>query len=222
MPSANACLPRRGPRWRSAPTCRMRWHQGVRLARGLMLDGDVRSVVAAGPPLARCASRARTPRWWSVGSHGRGGMPGLVIGYVSIGAAAGADGRVVVVRGTWRPVPDHVPLPVVVGTDGSPESAPAVAFAFEEAALRQTFLVAVCGLSDEPGVLGVAGRTQEDFEKLIDQQQRDHPGVNVRRHVSEGSARGALREAGGATEFSCLGAADLISSAAGRRAPPLH
>ena len=134
---------------------------GVRLARGLMPDGDVRSVVAAGPARALC-EQSEDAEMVVVGSHGRGGMPGLVIGSVSIGAAAGAGGRVVVVRGTWRPVPDHVPLPVVVGTDGSPESAPAVAFAFEEAALRQTFLVTVCGLSDEPGVLGVAGRIRED------------------------------------------------------------
>lgn len=73
-----------------------------------------------------------------VGSHCSGGMPGLPLGSVSIQVAAEARGRVVVVRGTLQPVPDHAPLPVVVGADGSPESASVVAFASEEAALRDT------------------------------------------------------------------------------------
>ncbi|MGH3123351.1 MAG: hypothetical protein ACRDND_20365 [Streptosporangiaceae bacterium] len=40
-----------------------------------------------------------------------------------------ASGRVVVVRGDWRPA-NQAPGPVVVGADGSPGSQAAVAFAF--------------------------------------------------------------------------------------------
>jgi nucleotide-binding universal stress UspA family protein len=45
---------------------------------------------------------------------------------------------------------------IVVGYDGSPAAENAIAFAFEEAALRGVPLVAVCALADSPGVLGEA------------------------------------------------------------------
>ena len=43
---------------------------------------------------------------------------------------------------------------MVVGADGSPAAQGAIAFAFEEAALRDVPLVAVCALTDAPGRLG--------------------------------------------------------------------
>jgi nucleotide-binding universal stress UspA family protein len=179
---------------------------GAQLARDLMAGGEVRPVAAAGPPARAVCERSGDAEMVVVGSHGSGGMPGLPMGSVSIQVAAKARGRVVVVRGTWQPVPDHAPLPVVVGTDGSPESASAVAFALEEAALRDTDLIAVCALADEAGLLGTAGRIRQDFEELIARRQKDHPGVNVRRQVSEGPARAALREAAAAAQMIVVGA----------------
>ena len=57
--------------------------------------------------------------------------------------AAHGHGRIVVVRGKWRPV-NESPGPVVAGVDGSPPASwAAITFAFEEAALRDVPLVAV-------------------------------------------------------------------------------
>jgi nucleotide-binding universal stress UspA family protein len=179
---------------------------GVHQARTLMPDGGVWSILVNGPPAAALCEQSADADMVVVGSRGRGGMAGLPIGSVTLKVAAEGRGPVVVVRGTWQRVADHAPLPVVVGTDGSPESAPAVAFAFEEAALRDTYVLAVCALADDPARLGTVGRIRNDFEELITRQQDDHPGVSVRRQVSEGSARAALREAGVEAQMLVVGA----------------
>jgi hypothetical protein len=74
---------------------------------------------------------------------------GIVAGYdgspgsaEAVQVAGHAAGRVVVVRGRWRPV-NQAPGPVVVGVDGSPASRAAVGFALEEATLGGTPLIAV-------------------------------------------------------------------------------
>ena len=76
-----------------------------------------------------------------------------------------------VVRGQWRPV-NQSPGPVVVGVDGSPASQAALAFAFEEAALRDVPLIAVCALADAPGLLGAAQQMEEDFSHLMTRTRR--------------------------------------------------
>jgi hypothetical protein len=47
--------------------------------------------------------------------------------------------------------------------DGSPASQAALAFAFKEATLRDTPLIAVCALADAPGRLGAAQQMEEDL-----------------------------------------------------------
>lgn len=74
-----------------------------------------------------------------LGSRGLGGFTGLLLGSTAIGLAARAGCPVAVVRGTREPADG----PVVVGIDGTPVSEAAIAFAFEEAALRGAPLVAV-------------------------------------------------------------------------------
>jgi nucleotide-binding universal stress UspA family protein len=86
-----------------------------------------------------------------VGSRGRGGFAGLSIGSTAAQTAAHAGGAVLVVRPIdGEPVSDTdtqppavFPRPVLVGVDGSSTSESAIAFAFEEAALRRVPLLAV-------------------------------------------------------------------------------
>lgn len=73
-----------------------------------------------------------------LGDRGLGGFSGLILGSVAVQAVTHAACPVLVVRGTQRP-----DGPVVVGVDGSEVSQLAVAFAFEEAAIRRADLVAV-------------------------------------------------------------------------------
>jgi nucleotide-binding universal stress UspA family protein len=140
-----------------------------------------------------------------VGARGQGSLAGLLLGSVGSQVAECASGRVVVVRGHWR-VPGRIPGPIVVGTEGSDASEAAVEFAFEEAALRGTFLLAVCALADAPATLGGGRRVRADFEHLITGWERKHPEVAVRRHIADGAARGALLEAAHDAQMLVVGA----------------
>jgi nucleotide-binding universal stress UspA family protein len=167
------------------------------LARGVWLAGsvpdvsEVRTVVAEGPPAQVLCERSRTAEMVVVGSRGHGRLAGSLLGSVSWQVACHAQGRVVVVRGQWRPV-NQYPGPVVVGVDGSPASQDALTFAFEEAALRDVPLIAVCALADAPGRIGGAARMEERFSSLMTDCEKEHPEVTVLRQVAFGAPRSAL------------------------------
>lgn len=179
---------------------------GLKFARESGATGPIRPLIAAGPAAAVLCECSATGAMVVVGARGRGGLPGLPIGSVGLQVAAHARGRIVVVRGNWQPVPGRAPLPVAVGSDGSPASEPAVAFAFEEAGLRGTYLLAVCALADDPAVLGGARKIADDFERLISRQEQQHADVVVHRQVSQGSARHTLLEAASAAQMLIVGA----------------
>ena len=201
-PTAEVAVPvgsaRRGGEQALAP--------GMRIAHDLMGEGVVRPLLTAGPPTSVLCDCSATADMVVVGSRGRGGLPGMPIGSVSLQVAAHGHGRIVVVPGGWHPTRGQLPRPVVVGTEGSPGSDAAVTFAFEEAALRETSLLAVCALADAPGVLGGARQIKNDFEQLIARREQDYPDVAVHRYVSEGSARDALLEAAADAEMLVVGA----------------
>ncbi|MEN3304465.1 MAG: hypothetical protein V7603_667 [Micromonosporaceae bacterium] len=91
-----------------------------------------------------------------LGSRGRGGFAGLLAGSVGAQVATHAQAPVVVLR-----PPDPPPStedsavpgsgPVAVGVDGSAGSAAALGFAFDEAAMRGTGLLAVYAWGVPPG-----------------------------------------------------------------------
>ena len=113
-----------------------------------------------------------------VGSRGRGGLAGLLLGSLSLQVAGHARGRVVVVRGHWRSAAGYVPGAVVVGADGSAASQALVAFAFEEAALRQAPVLTVCALADTAGSFGSAHRIEEGSPRgppIRGDGDRQHP-----------------------------------------------
>jgi nucleotide-binding universal stress UspA family protein len=165
---------------------------GLRHAKHLMGAGEVRSLLVGGQATAVLCEHGGDADMVVVGSRGRGGIAGMLLGSVSWQVAAHAHCPVVVVRGHWRPAAEYSPGPVVVGTDGSPASGAALAFGFEEAVLRGAPLLAVCALADAPGSLGGDGRLQEDVEDAITRHEKEHPEVAVLRQVAQCGARTAL------------------------------
>jgi nucleotide-binding universal stress UspA family protein len=180
--------------------------RGVRLARDLIGSEAVRPLHASGSPAAVLCGCAESAEMVVLGSRGRGGLPRMPLGSVSLQVAAHARGRIVVVRGHWRAVPGQPPWPIVVGCDGSPGSRAAVRFALVEAAIRETWVVAVCALADSPGTLGDAGQIRTDFQRVMSAQERKHPDVAVNQQVREGAARTALLEAARSAQLLVLGA----------------
>lgn len=179
--------------------------QGMRHARAVMGSLEVWPLLAAGPAAPVLCERSADADMVVVGSRGLGGLAGLLLGSVSSQVAAHASGRVVVVRGHWRPAAGYVPGPVVVGVDGSAASLAAVAFAAEEAELREAPLLAVCALADSAGSLGSAHLLKEDFGQAMARCEKAHPGLAVHRQVADGAARGALLTAAHSAQLLVVG-----------------
>jgi nucleotide-binding universal stress UspA family protein len=177
---------------------------GLPYARSVLGADRVHAALVGGPAARVLCERSRTAEMVVVGSRGHGELPGLRLGSVSWQVAGHADGRVVVVRGRWRHV-NEAPGPVVAGVDGSPASQAAVTFAFEEAALRDAQLVAVCALADAPGVLGGTRELEEDFGQLIEAEEKEYPEVTVIRQVAVGAPRAALLAAASRAQMLIVG-----------------
>ena len=174
-------------------------------AESALGPGLVRPDLAAGSAAQVLCERSRTADMVVVGSRGHSELPGLLLGSVPWQVAGHAAGRVVVVRGAGRSA-NRSPGAVVVGADGSPAGQAAVVFAFEEAALRDVPLVAVCALADAPGRLGDFRRVQEDYEHMVAIEAKEHPEVSVIHQVLPGSPRTALLAAAADAQLVVVGA----------------
>jgi nucleotide-binding universal stress UspA family protein len=182
---------------------------GLRLARDLMGSKDVQSILAGGTAAAVLCEHCREADMVVTGARGRGGMAGLLLGSVSEHVAAYADGPVVVVRGHWSPAAEFGRGAIVVGVDGSPGCQAAVDFAFQQAALWEVPLLAVCALADAPGTLGDARVCRKDFELTIAGALENRPQVEVQRLIAPGGARTAILSA-------CRGAQLVVVGPRGR------
>jgi nucleotide-binding universal stress UspA family protein len=182
--------------------------RGVRVARTVPDLATVRTVAAEGSPARLLCERSRTAEMVVTGSSGHGGLSGSPLGSVSWQVASHGQGPVVVVRGHWRPV-NQAPGLVVAGVDGSLPSREALAFAFEEAALRDVSLVALCATADAAGRIGGAQRMKEDFGQLMTAFEKEHPEVAVLRQVSFGTPRAALLEAAAEAQLLVVGSRGL-------------
>ncbi|MFI9363353.1 universal stress protein [Kitasatospora sp. NPDC053057] len=143
-----------------------------------------------------------------LGSRGRGGFTGLLLGSVSMAVAGRSDTPVVVVRETGA---GHEPSgEVVVGVDAHTPEEAVLAFAFREAALRGARVRAVHGW-DLPPLFGYAGGAVpageiEQLEALeaklltlaLAGQREQHPAVEVVEDVRLGAARGLVETSAGA------------------------
>ena len=178
--------------------------RGLPYAKSVLGPGRVRAELADGSAAHMLCERSKTADMVVLGSRGRSELPGLRLGSVAWQVAGHACGRVVVVRGGWRPA-NQPPGPVVVGVDGSAVAPTAVAFAFEEAALRDVPLVAVCALADAPGRLGEEHRVEEDFRNLMAPAAKEHPEVTVMERVLAGTPRAALLTASADAQMLVVG-----------------
>ena len=180
------------------------------LARGLpyaelvLGPGRVHAEPVGGSAAQVLCERSRTAEMVVVGSRGHGKLPGLRLGSVSWHVAGHASGRVVIVGGRWRPV-NQAPGPVVVGVDGSAASQAALTFAFEEAALRDVPLEALCALADAPGRLGEMRRIEDDFNHVMAREEKEHPDIAVVREVTVGTPRSALLTAAAGSQMLIAG-----------------
>ena len=166
--------------------------QALRFARTVMGAAAVRPLLASGPAAQVLCGHSLDADLVVVGSRGRGGLAGLLLGSVSQQVAAHAQGRVAVVRGHWHKAAEYAPGPVAVGADGSAASRAAIGFAAREAALHGVPLLAVCALADAPGGLGGTSRMEEAVGQDIARWEKEHPEVVIRQQVSPGQPRTAL------------------------------
>ena len=100
---------------------------------------DVSTAVAIGAPSAVLLEASETADMVVIGSRGRGGFSGLLLGSVSGQVSAHAECPVAVIRD----LPPGTAARVVVGIDGSPAAESALAFAFDQASRRGWSLIAV-------------------------------------------------------------------------------
>jgi nucleotide-binding universal stress UspA family protein len=177
---------------------------GLRHAQGCLGPERVRQVVAQGLPAQVLRDCSATAEMVVVGSHARMAPTGASIGSVAWRLASSSLGPVVVVRGRLRP-PNSAPGPIVIGVDGSAACQAAIPFAFQEAALHQVPLIAVCATADAIGSLGGVHRLAETFNSVMTEQEKEHPDVTVVRKISPASPRTALLAAAADAQLVVLG-----------------
>ena len=128
-------------------------------------------VLAVEDPGTLLVAQSRDAALVVVGSRGLGSFHSLLLGSVSARVAAHAKVPVIVVRPPARDT-GRAHAGVVVGVDGSPGSAAAVEFAFEEASARGTGLTAVYAWVVPPtGNLGPI--TEHHYDPVEAQDEAD-------------------------------------------------
>ncbi|GAA1965251.1 universal stress protein [Amycolatopsis minnesotensis] len=152
------------------------------------------------------AGWSRTAELVVVGSHGLGGLSGVLVGSVALKIAARAWCPVVVVRGST--VPEGT---VVVGVDASPESDLAWEFAVESAASRMVPLVVAHAWHAEPwaGAAQVAetrSRERQAVEDRVVGWRGKYPDVEFRLHaVQDRDAARVLLGLSGSAQLIVIG-----------------
>ena len=151
-----------------------------------------------------------------VGPRGQGGVAGLLLGSTAVALAQQAPCPLVVVRGAHHLAAGEAAGRVVVGTDGSSLSAPAVRFAFAEAERRGVGLVAVRAWTRPwiPGPVpnddvldwsGLEAQAHESLTKALEESRSAHPDVDVLEKVVGDRAGTALLELSPGAELLVVG-----------------
>ncbi len=172
---------------------------------------DMSGEVVAGDPAAVLIRESVDAELLVLGHRGRGGFPELLLGSVATKVAAHAACPAIVTRGESPGEGE-----VVVGVDASPAGAAVVGFAFAEARLRGTGVLAVhawhgpilAGPSDFL-VYDVA-LDEKEHERLLAEAvaacRAEHPGVSVRTALEWGRPGRTLVEASTHAQLLVVGA----------------
>lgn len=189
---------------------------------------EVTTTVATGDAAAVLVEMSRDASLVVVGTRGRGGFADRLLGTVSSTLPAHAHCPTVVVplrdqrRGGIVPGDENVPVvrPVhrmVVGVDGSPQADLALRYAIDEARAWGAELTAVAGVpvGSGSGVMAwlpatidqtqVLADVTEGLNVVVDRALADSPGVEVRRHVLDGTGAELLTEFSAATDLLVVG-----------------
>jgi len=162
-----------------------------------------------------------------VGSRGRGGFAGLLLGSVSQKCVAHARSTVVVVRPSTAATGDRR---VVVGVDGSPNSDRAVRWAADEAERRRAIL-RIVHLWQYPPTGGYSWSPVEGYESVAAEMVRlaaelarsVAPGLTIETETRFGSVADGLRDASNVAQLLVVGArgrggfSDLLVGAVGQQ-----
>jgi nucleotide-binding universal stress UspA family protein len=159
--------------------------EAEQIARDRQPGIDVTVEILDGAPARVLREEATHASELVVGHRGLGGFAGMLLGSVSMHVAGHVAVPVIVVRPGL--MTDHAEI--VVGIDGSAECEPALAYAFEEAAIRGCGLRAIYAwqmpaLADAAGViydLDEVQRAQQRFAvDTLAAWQEKHPEVAVK------------------------------------------
>ncbi|GIH78263.1 universal stress protein [Planobispora longispora] len=181
--------------------------QGVQRAQAEGGAVEVESQLLPGDPRLGLIEAAKGAELLVVGSHGQGGFLGMLVGSVALGVSGHTSCPVAVVRAA--PAGQDAPGavwdgPVVVGVDGSPAGADALAFAFAEAAARGAELRAVHAWSGPviegaPGVLTAEGEREGGEQRVLAEALAGwgerYPDVKVAAQAVNGHPVDVLKEA---------------------------
>lgn len=175
--------------------------RALEAAPNIVADGEVCAV----PPAAALVERSKTAAAVVVGSRGRGGFTGLLLGSVSRQVAAHAQCPAIIVRHAANPESRDI----VVGVDGSPPSIRALELAFDEAS-RRAYSLRVLHTWEVPPIGAITGvptfappellkdlagiEMRTTSEALAGFRDR-YPDVSVRQDVQRGTPVRALVKA---------------------------
>jgi nucleotide-binding universal stress UspA family protein len=184
---------------------------------------EVRRVLRHVDPRQALLSAAEHARLTVLGSRGRGPVASLLLGSVSVSVSKHASGPVVVVRPR---VVGHGGGGIVVSTDGTEQSRPAVELAFEIADFRRQPLTVVHCFWDATKVSEGVWDVADDESGLEDERARlseavaglreVHPDVKVRLQLTRGFEDQRLLRASSDADLVVIGAkgigllADLV------------
>ena len=167
-------------------------------APGLLIDTDP----VDGPPAQAVTASGSGALLLVVGSHGGGAFPAMTLGSVSRYAVVHASCPVVVVREETEVSRSLV----AVGIRSPLDCGAALAFAFEEAHLREAALLAVH--ASRSGDSAAAERTAVELDELLDDWRIKYPDVNASRDVVIGHPGQALADLSARADLVVLGRHD--------------